>query len=211
MCVGELMAIRRWELAVQVLQQYGLVEEVGEIIKQECVASSKLNEEERFLIEEVGIDELTIIELKVRKLRYAAEFLRREERLGSYRHVIELLIRSERYQEACEVLFGEFVPLMTELGLVEEDAFMWAARLLNYVYDESREDCIVLDGVWRGLNGERLEGWEMELIGRKLQEKWQSFALRRWICNKLIDQPGGIRTFGMVDAVPIDKLRRIEG
>jgi hypothetical protein len=93
---------------VLLLQQQGLREEAEALVKRECAANS----------------DLTDPEAKVTKLRYVAEIAGKKEGLECYKSAIELLIRCDRYDDAHNVLFDEYVPLMTELGQGEENVFL---------------------------------------------------------------------------------------
>jgi hypothetical protein len=114
-----------------------------------------------------------------------------------------------RFDDACRELFENYVPIMTELGEGEEHAFAFALRLMDCVSPENREDCVLMDAVRRAAGGGRLDFGEVHMIGKKLKEGWQSFALRRRICGILMDQAGAYAALSTVDAVPIGELLAI--
>jgi hypothetical protein len=42
-----------------------------------------------------------------------------------------LLISCDRYDDAHDVLFNEYIPLMIELGRGDDRAFSWGSRLVD--------------------------------------------------------------------------------
>jgi hypothetical protein len=208
LCAEQLLSAGVWTFAVCVLMQLGLEDEANQILAGECSPSSQLTQDERWLVHECRVREDVVWEAKVTRIRYTIDFLDRRAQLEMYNTLISLLISTEKFDDAYEALFAEYVPLMTELGRGGEEALKWSHLLLDKLADADQlDDCRVLDGYRRVLAGERLSRDEIDVIGRKLMGKWQSFALRRELCTVLIGQEGAYDALKGVDAVPKDRLR----
>jgi hypothetical protein len=141
------------------------------------------------------------------RIRYTVDFLDRKAKLEMHKTLISVLINMKKFDDAYKDLFGNYVPLMTELGCGGEEALNWSRFLLDKLANpDDQDDCRVLDGYHRVLAGERLSRDEIEMIGGKLKGQWQTFALRSQICTVLIGQEGAYDALKGVDAVPKDRL-----
>ena len=130
-----------------------------------------------------------------------------QEKIGKLEEAVDLNMELERWNDAHRLIFEEYIPLMTLLGMNStKKVYVWCMVLIGHLDgDDERTDCFVIDAMRRVDAGEILREEEIEKIADVFRDRWGTFALRREICKELLNQPNAANYLQDVDACPKDR------
>ena len=198
---------KHWEYAVVVYNIIGETEKAQLIIQVNSSANLEMTENEKNLIENLNVSEQNVLQAKANKAAYVYQFLSGKDKLNAIGTAIDLSFAAENYNQAYYLIFKEYIPLMSELGDDMLKALQWADLFKGQTFTkEMDEDIKALQIISNATNGMQISQNDLEFIASKMEQKWETFSLRRDVCSLLLQQEDSANYLKNVDAVPRDEL-----
>lgn len=207
-CVQRLIEDGMWPQGVALLSWEGHEEKAQQLVTMFCSPGREVVDGERRLLDEVWYPREKLLEAKIAKLNYVMELsATKKEKIGKLEEAVDLNMELERWDDAHRLIFEEYIPLMTLLGMNStKKVYVWCMVLIGHLDgDDERTDCFVIDAMRRVDAGEILREEEIEKIADVFRDRWGTFALRREICKELLNQPNAANYLQDVDACPKDR------
>ena len=204
---------KKWEYAALVYDIIGETDKMKAIIAQNASPALEMDEHEQNLVR-MGIPEQNLLQGKMNKASYNYQFFSQQETLGQLGTAIDIAFATGDITQAHNLIFNEYIPLMSELGEEMLRALQWVDLFkdrTSTLSPEMVEDVDVLGCVSKAVNGVLLSQNELDFVCRKLGEKWETFSFRREISSLLLEQNGAAQLLERyhVDAVPQDELSSV--
>ena len=209
MCVQKLVDCGQWPQAVAILSREGQTQRAQQLVGIWCFAGKEMMDDERRLLDEAWYDRQLLIQAKIAKLAYLLEMNKsKRDKIRMVEESIDLNMELGRWNNSHQLIFEEFIPLMTEIGENSiRRVYEWCSVLKGQLDGEDQQvDCFIIDAMSRVEAGERLLDHELEKIKERLLSRWGTFALRREMCRELLKQPDAAQYLQFVDACPKDYL-----
>lgn len=193
---AELIAHNQWEYAASVYKTHNYRMEADFVIAKYCDPTIQMNDNEKRLIEELGISEDILLLNKSRKAAYVAFLYSSKTKLQKLATAIDLFFLAHDANTAAQLIFTEYIPLAAQLGENLQDAAQWLNHLnSNQVEPKYSTDIRVLETI----NG---NSRFVSDTCSALEQGYSTYVVRREICNILLKNKANARLLRNVDAAP---------